>query len=88
VGPVVVVVDVGGDHLPGLVEGLELVAPDASLLQVSEPPVDERLVLGGPAPARLRLTALNQPPLAHRAQDPLAIHRSAETPAHPRGHDP
>jgi hypothetical protein len=25
VGPVVVAVDVGGDHLPGLVEGLELV---------------------------------------------------------------
>lgn len=37
VGPVVVVVDVGGDHLPGLVERLELVAPDAAFLQVAKP---------------------------------------------------
>ena len=46
VGPVVVVVDVGGDHLPGLVEGLELVAPDAAFLEVAEPGFDERLALG------------------------------------------
>ena len=45
-GPVVVVVDVGGDHLPGLVEGLELVAPDAALLEVAKPALDERLRLG------------------------------------------
>jgi hypothetical protein len=43
VGPVVVVVDVGGDHLPSLVEGLELVAPDAPFFEVSEPALDECL---------------------------------------------
>jgi hypothetical protein len=37
VGRVVVVVDVGGDHLPGLVEGFELVAPDTAFLEVAEP---------------------------------------------------
>jgi len=46
VGPVVVVVDVGADHLPRLVERLELVAPDAALLQVAKPALDERLRLG------------------------------------------
>src|SRR5215218_6777671 len=46
VGPVVVAVDVGADHLPGLVEGLELVQPDAALLELSEPALDERLALG------------------------------------------
>jgi hypothetical protein len=46
VGPVVVVVDVGADHLPGLVEGLELMAPDAAFLEVTEPALDERLALG------------------------------------------
>jgi len=46
VGPVVVVVDVGGDHLPGLVERFELVAPDAALLEVAKPGLDERLALG------------------------------------------
>jgi hypothetical protein len=45
VRPFVVVVDVGGDHLPGLVEGLELLAPDAAFLQVAEPALDERLAL-------------------------------------------
>ena len=34
VGPVVVAVDVSADHLPGLVEGLELVQPDAALLEL------------------------------------------------------
>ena len=37
---------VGGDHLPRLVERLELVAPDAALLQVAKPALDERLRLG------------------------------------------
>ena len=46
VGMVVVAVDVGGDHLPCLVEGLELVQPDAALLQLREPGLDERLALG------------------------------------------
>jgi hypothetical protein len=46
VGPVVVVVDVVGDDLPGLVECFELVAPDAAFLQVAEPAFDERLPLG------------------------------------------
>ena len=46
VRPVVVVVDVGGDHLPRLVERLELVAPDAALLQVAKPALDEGLRLG------------------------------------------
>src|SRR5215207_4951260 len=34
------------DHLPGLVEGLELVQPDAALLELSEPGLDEGLALG------------------------------------------
>ena len=46
VGPVVVVVDVGGDHLRGLVEGLELVSPDAALFKVAKPALDERLRFG------------------------------------------
>ena len=46
VGPVVVVVDVGGYHLPGLVEGLELLAPDGPFLEVAKPALDERLALG------------------------------------------
>ena len=35
VGPVVVVIDVGSDHLRRLVEGLELVAPDAAFSEVA-----------------------------------------------------
>ena len=46
VGPVVVVMDVGGDHLPGLVENLEVVSPDTALLEVAKPRLDERLALG------------------------------------------
>jgi hypothetical protein len=46
VGSVVVAVDVGGDHLPCLLEGLELVQPDAAFLQLREPGLDERLALG------------------------------------------
>jgi hypothetical protein len=42
---VVVAVDVGGDHLPCLLEGLELVQPDAAFLQLREPRFDERLRL-------------------------------------------
>jgi hypothetical protein len=37
VGRVVVVVDVGGDHLPGLAEGFELVALDTAFLEVAKP---------------------------------------------------
>src|SRR5215207_769159 len=37
--------DVGADHLPCLVEGLELVPPDAALLELAEPGLDERLAL-------------------------------------------
>jgi hypothetical protein len=43
---VVVLVDVGGDHLPGLVEGFELVAPDAAFHEVAGPALDECLALG------------------------------------------
>jgi hypothetical protein len=46
VGSVVVAVDVGGDLGAGLVDGLELVQPDAALLQFLEPGLDERLRLG------------------------------------------
>jgi hypothetical protein len=46
VRPVVVAGHVGADHLPGLVEGLELVPPDAALLELAEPGLDERLALG------------------------------------------
>src|SRR3954462_6368812 len=45
-GPVVVVDHVAADHVPGLVEGLELVAPDAALFELAEPGLDERLALG------------------------------------------
>jgi hypothetical protein len=38
VGPVVVAVDVGADHLPGLVEGLELGAPDQALFELAKSP--------------------------------------------------
>src|SRR3954469_24951492 len=44
--PVVVVDDVAPDHLPGFVEGLELVAPDLPFLELAEPGLDERLALG------------------------------------------
>src|SRR5829696_9417290 len=46
VRPVVVVLDVAADHLPSLVEGLELFAPDAALLELAEPGLDEGLALG------------------------------------------
>ena len=46
VGPVVVAVDVGADHGPGLLEGLELLAPDAALLELAEPGLDECLAFG------------------------------------------
>jgi hypothetical protein len=42
----VVVVDVGGDLLSRLVEGLELGAPDEPLLQFPEPACDEGLRFG------------------------------------------
>jgi hypothetical protein len=42
VRPVVVVDRVGGDHLPGFVEGFELVAPDAAFLELAEPPAMNR----------------------------------------------
>src|SRR3954449_10005104 len=45
-GPVVVVDHVAADHLPGLVEGLELFAPDAAFLELAEPGLDEGLALG------------------------------------------
>src|SRR3954464_10854487 len=46
VGPVVVAVDVGADHGAGLVEGLELFAPHAALLELRKPRLDEGLELG------------------------------------------
>ena len=45
-GAVVVGVDVGGDLLSCLVEGLELGAPDEPLLQLPEPRFDEGLRFG------------------------------------------
>jgi len=39
----VVAVDVALDLLSGLVEGLELRAPDQALLELREPRLDERL---------------------------------------------
>jgi hypothetical protein len=45
VGPVVVVLDVGCAHLPGLLEGLELLAPDAALLEIAKPRFDGCLTL-------------------------------------------
>jgi hypothetical protein len=46
VGSVVVAVDVGADRGSGVVEGLELFAPDAALLELGEPGLGERLALG------------------------------------------
>ncbi len=46
VGPVVVGVDVAADCLAGLIERLELLAPDAALLELRKPGLDERLRLG------------------------------------------
>ena len=42
----VVGLDVGADLLAGLVERLELLAPDAALLELAEPGLDEGLALG------------------------------------------
>ena len=42
----VVAVDVGADRGAGLVEGLELLAPDAAQLELGEPGLDEGLALG------------------------------------------
>jgi len=41
---VVIAVDVSADHLPGLVQGLELVQPDAAFLELLR--TDEDLALG------------------------------------------
>jgi hypothetical protein len=46
VGSVVIAVDVGADRGSGVVEGLELLAPDAALLELGEPGLDEGLALG------------------------------------------
>jgi len=46
VGPVVAGLDVGGDRRPGVIEGLELRAPDEALLELGEPGLDEGLGLG------------------------------------------
>jgi hypothetical protein len=43
---VVVAVDVGAVRGAGFVEGLELLAPDAALLELGEPGLDEGLALG------------------------------------------
>jgi hypothetical protein len=40
---VVIAVDVGADLLAGLVERFELLAPDAALLELGKPALDERL---------------------------------------------
>ena len=45
-GPTVVAIDVGPDRGAGLLERLELLAPDAALLELAEPGFDERLGLG------------------------------------------
>src|SRR4051794_24729388 len=46
VRPVVVVDHVGADHFPGLLEGLELVAPNAAFFELAQPGPDEGLALG------------------------------------------
>jgi hypothetical protein len=43
---VVVVLEVGADDGAGVVEGLELFAPDAALFELAEPGFDEGLALG------------------------------------------
>ena len=55
-GPVVVAVDVGADRVAGFVEGFELLAPDAALLKLGEPALDERLALGVQSPSTPTVT--------------------------------
>jgi len=58
---VVVEVDVAGDLLAGLVERLELFAPDEAFLELREPRLDERLALGiAVAAAPVRDAALGE----------------------------
>ena len=71
----VVVGDVGAVRLAGLFECLEFLAPDAALLELAEPGLDERLALGiavaaaamrDPRPTRTALNAraVNAEPLS------------------------
>ena len=63
----VVAVDVGADHLAGLLEGLELLAPDAALLELGEPGLDEGLALGVAVAAATMDDAVLSEPGAERA---------------------
>jgi hypothetical protein len=46
VGSMVVAVDVDGDVLSGVLDGLPFAAPGAAFLELAEPRLDERLRLG------------------------------------------
>ena len=67
VGLVVVAIDVGGDHLPVLVEGLERVAPDAALLELREPALDEPCDSVAVAPRRWAIPNADRARRAPRA---------------------
>jgi hypothetical protein len=59
---VVVTIDVGADGVAGLLEGLELLAPDQPLLELGEPGLDEGLALGvAVAAAAMRDAVLSKP---------------------------
>src|SRR3954449_5059555 len=74
VRPVVVVDLLGADHLPGLLEGLELVAPDAAFLELAEPALDEGLALGvAVAAAAMRDPEARQDPLERTGGEGRAV---------------
>ena len=66
-----VVVDVGADRGSGLVEGLEFLAPDAALLELGEPGLDEGLALG----VAVAAAAVDDPELAEAAAERAAGER-------------
>jgi hypothetical protein len=71
VGSVVVAVDVGADLLARLVESLELFAPDAALLELAKPGLDEGLALG----VGVAAPAVSDPELAEAGAERAAGER-------------
>ncbi len=69
----VVALDVGADRRPRLVEGLKLLAPDAALLELREPRLDERLRLG----IAVAAAAVGDPELAQAGTEAAARKRGA-----------
>ncbi len=70
---VVVAVDVGADRVAGVVERLELLAPEAALLELGEPGLDEGLTLG----VAVAAAAVRDPELAEPGAERAAGERAA-----------